>query len=246
MGQQSKISLIVPAYQEEKRIGMTIENLSAYLEANHPGTEVIVVCDGCTDSTAAVARSAFVAPSCTLKVLELSPNAGKGFAVRAGVQEAGGDYIFFTDADLSFAPEVMDLFLPVLLNGADVVIAQRSKAHEYPGLGRRLLAKCSRLLIGNLILPGLRDTQAGYKAFRASVAKYLFARLLTNRFLFDLEILFMAKQKGLRIEKVYVDWQDRPGSTVRLYVDTLRSARDLLLIYARSVTGAYRLKEPLQ
>jgi dolichyl-phosphate beta-glucosyltransferase len=102
-----------------------------------------------------------------------------------------------------------------------------------------LLAAGSRFLVGNLVLPGTRDSQAGYKGFSQAAAKDLFSRLRTSRFLFDLEILVMATRKNYKIEKVYVDWQDRPGSTVRIFVDSMRSLRDLLLIMLRSMTGRY-------
>jgi dolichyl-phosphate beta-glucosyltransferase len=239
MGDQPLISLVIPAYQEEKRIGHTIGSWSAYLERHHPGTEVIVVCDGCTDRTAEVARRAFFATGCTLEVIELATNEGKGYAVRAGMREAAGEYLFFTDADLSYPPETMDELLPRLRDGADVVIAQRREKKTYQGPGRRILGVVSGFLVEYLVLPGIRDSQAGHKAFTRQAGKDLFSRLRTRRFLFDLEILVMAQRRKYRIEKVLVDWEDRPGSTVRIVVDSLRSLRDLLLIYARRVSGRY-------
>jgi dolichyl-phosphate beta-glucosyltransferase len=234
-----RISMVVPAFQEGRRIGPTIAQLSAYLNQHYPGSELIVVCDGCTDNTALVAKENFGAPACEFKLIELPINRGKGAAVQAGVEAALGDYIFYTDADLSFAPEVLELFLPKLEDGADVAIAQRNKQQTYPGAGRRLLARISRFIVGNLVLPGIRDTQAGYKGFRRAAAKPLFRQLQVKRFLFDLEILVMARANNLRIEKVYVDWQDRPGSTVRIGLDTARAARDLVLICLRSLLGRY-------
>jgi dolichyl-phosphate beta-glucosyltransferase len=98
----------------------------------------------------------------------------------------------------------------------------------------------SRFLVGNLLLPGIRDTQAGFKAFKQSAVKELFPRARSKRFLFDLEILVIARTRGLKIEKIYVDWLDREGSTVRLFVDTGRSLRDLVLIYTRVLCGVYK------
>jgi dolichyl-phosphate beta-glucosyltransferase len=234
------LSIVFPAYQEEKRIGMTMEAWSRFLSEHHPGTEVIVVCDGCTDGTAAAARAAFTADNCQLKVIELSQNQGKGNAVAEGVMAAQGNIVVFTDSDLSYEPDLLDEFLQKIHEGADLAIAQRRKKTQYPGLGRRLLAVGSRFLVGNFLLPGIRDTQAGFKAFKQSAAKELFPRARTKRFLFDLEILVIARSNGLKIEKVYVDWQDREGSTVRIFVDTMRSLRDLMLIYARVLFGAYK------
>jgi dolichyl-phosphate beta-glucosyltransferase len=241
MGDQPLISLIIPAYQEEKRIGQTIGSWSAYLERHHPGTEVIVVCDGCTDRTAEVVRRAFFATGCTLEVIELAKNEGKGYAVRAGMREAAGEYLFFTDADLSYQPETMDELLRRLRDGADVVIAQRREKKTCQGLGRRILGVVSGFLVGYL-LSGIRDSQAGHKAFTRQAGKDLFSRLRTRRFLFDLEILVMAQRQKYRIEKVLVDWEDRPGSTVRVVVDSLRSLRDLLLIYSADNGPVKRLR----
>jgi dolichyl-phosphate beta-glucosyltransferase len=217
-----------------------MEAWSMFLSAHHPGTEVIVVCDGCTDGTAAEARKSFTAESCQLKIIEVSPNQGKGNAVSVGVMAAQGGVIVFTDSDLSYEPSLLDDFLHQINAGADVVIAQRQKKTQYPGLGRRMLALGSRFLVGNFLLPGIRDTQAGFKAFKQSAARDLFPRARTKRFLFDLEILVIARAQQLKIEKVYVDWQDREGSTVRIFVDTMRSIRDLMLIYWRVLLGAYK------
>jgi len=234
------LSVVFPAYQEEKRIGMTMEAWAKYLSANHPGTEVIVVCDGCTDGTAQAARNAFNAENCTLKVIELSPNRGKGNAVSVGVLAAQGEVVAFTDSDLSYEPELLGDFLYQIGAGADVVIAQRRKKTQYSGLLRRILAISTRFLVGNFLLPGIRDTQAGFKVFKQSVARDLFPRAKTKRFLFDLELLVIARSMDLKIEKVYVDWLDREGSSVRIYVDTIRSLRDLFLIYMRLILGTYK------
>jgi dolichyl-phosphate beta-glucosyltransferase len=239
MREQPRLSLVIPAYQEESRIGHTTSSWCAYLDRHHPGTEVIVVCDGCTDRTAEVARGAFSAMGCTLEVIELPTNQGKGYAVRAGMEKAAGEYLFFTDADLSYPPETMDELLPRLLDGADVVIAQRREKKTYQGLGRRILGLVSGFLVGHLVLPGIPDSQAGHKAFTRQAGKDLFSRLRTRRFLFDIEILVMAQRQNYRIEKVLVEWEDRPGSTVRIVVDSLRSLRDLLFIYARRFSGRY-------
>jgi dolichyl-phosphate beta-glucosyltransferase len=229
--QHAKLSVIIPAYQEEERIVDTIKSLSIYLENKYPGSEIIVVCDGCTDNTATKAREAFVASKCTLKIIELAKNAGKGYAIKIGVKEAQGDYIIFTDADLSFPPNTMEKFLPRLIAGADIVIAQRKKTASYLNPERRILAHCSRFFVGNFLLPGIGDSQAGYKAFSRTVAKKIFPRARTNRFLFDLEILLIAKRENYVIEKVNTDWVDKPGSKVRPVLDSLRALCDLFIIY---------------
>lgn len=234
------ISIVFPAYQEEKRIGMTMESWASYLDAHHPGSEVVVVTDGCSDNTARVAFETFKSATCTLRLIEISENQGKGNAVKVGVMEAQGNVIVFTDSDLSYEPQLLDQFLEKIDEGADLVIAQRRKKTQYPGLGRRILAMLSRFLVGNFVVPGIRDTQAGFKVFKKESAHQLFPLARTKRFLFDLEILVIAKEHHCKIEKVYVDWQDRDGSTVRIFIDTLRSLRDLVLIYTRMLFGAYK------
>jgi dolichyl-phosphate beta-glucosyltransferase len=243
---EPRITLILPAYNEEKRIGPTVLALAKYLASRQSAysAELMVVCDGCKDRTADVARENFaeaaVGDSVKFAVLDLKPNQGKGNAVKEGMLAASGDYIFFTDADLSFAPEVLEDFLGGLMAGADVCIAQRKRETQYPSLARRLVALGSRWLIGNIILPGIRDTQAGFKGFKRECARTLFSLTKIKRFLFDLEVLLLARTKGYRIEKVYVDWVDREGSTVNIALDTSRSLRDLFLILFWLYTGQYK------
>lgn len=240
MSEPPALTIVFPAYQEEKRIGLTMETWAKYLDAHHPGSEVVVVTDGCRDETARVARETFKSESCRLNLIELTENQGKGNAVKVGMLAAQGQTIVFTDSDLSYEPELLDQFLEKLRSGADLVIAQREKKTQYPGLGRRILATLSRFLVGNFVVPGIRDTQAGFKVFTREAAQKLFERAKTKRFLFDLEILVIAREHHCKIEKVYVDWTDREGSTVRIFLDTMRSARDLLLIYLRKLIGAYK------
>jgi len=234
------LSIIIPAYQEEKRIGTTLVSVLGYLDRCHPASEVLVVCDGCTDNTADVARSHQNQTGCQLRVIEMPRNQGKGAVVKEGMLRAQGEFLFFTDADLSYSPELIDEFLSHLKDGADVAVAQRQKETKYPGIGRRMLAVVSRAVVGNLVTPGIRDTQAGFKAFRRVAAEYLFPRQRLKRFLFDLEILMLARRRGFRIDKIYVPWVDRPGSTVHLYRDACRASLDLALIYWWLLSGQYK------
>jgi len=238
-----RISVIIPAFQESARIGATISAWSNYLEQNYPNSEIILVCDGCTDNTAEVAQASFQSSNCTncaFEIIELAQNQGKGKAVQTGILKASKDLVVYTDSDLSYLPDILNQFIQAIEEGADIAIAQRSKDEQYPGFGRRLIASISRFVIGNFVLPGVRDTQAGFKLFKREAAIDVFKKMTINRFLFDLEILTIANIKKYKIAKVYVDWQDRPGSTVRIYVDTMRSGRDLLLIMMRKFIGCYR------
>lgn len=235
MQDQVDISVVIPAYQEEKRIGYTVEQLSLYLEEQYPRSELIVVLDGCTDGTADAARKNFKGSDCKLRIIDLPVNRGKGNAVKEGMLAASGTYSFFTDADLSFPPELIGKFLQYLKDNADIAISQREKSVTYSQGARRFLAVVSRAIIGNIILPGIRDTQAGFKGFKSNVAKILFGDLKTPGYLFDLDVLIRARRKGYHIEKIYVDWIDRPGSKVRVWRDAFNAAVDLLRISAREL-----------
>ena len=235
------LSIVIPAYQEESRIGPTLEELAQYLWQKIPGeVEVIIVVGGSTDRTAEIARQ-YEKERLTgnLRVLELPQSKGKGAAVRAGMLAANGKFILFTDADLAYEPKLFDDFVTRLQSGADIVIAQRAGDTQYAGLARRCVASVSRLLFKTMITPGIGDTQAGLKAFTKIAAKDIFGKQTVDGFIFDVEILLLARRKKYRIEKAFVLWQDKPGSTIRLRRDSIRAALDLVKIYWRFGLGKY-------
>jgi len=234
------LSIVIPAYQEEKRIGATLRELASYAARKMPGEiELIVVSAGSTDGTVKVAGQYENQISGNLTVLDLPESKGKGAAVRAGMLAATGQYILFTDADLAYEPELFDEFVTRLKLGADIVIAQRTGDTQYAGMGRRFVAKASRLLFKTVITPGIGDTQAGLKAFTRAAAKELFSQQTVNGFIFDVEILLLARSRKYRITKAFVPWQDKPGSTIQLRRDSLRAALDLVKIYWRLKSGKY-------
>ncbi len=235
------LSIVIPAYQEENRIGPTLEELARYLSKKNPGeVEIIVVSGGSTDRTAEVAHQyekEFLTGK--LRVLELPQSRGKGAAVRAGMLAAAGNYILFTDADLAYEPKLFDEFITRLQLGADIVVAQRTGDTKYAGLARRCVASISRFFFKTMITPGIGDTQAGLKAFTKSAARYIFSKQKVNGFIFDVEVLLLARQKKYRIEKAFVLWQDKPGSTIRLRRDLIQAAFDLMKTYWRLRSGKY-------
>ncbi len=235
------LTIVIPAYQEENRIGPTLDELGKYLAHRAPGeVEVIVVSGGSTDRTVAIALQYEKKNSAQLRVLDIPAARGKGAAVRAGMGEAAGKFVLFTDADLAYEPRLFDDFVARLQSGADIVIAQRAGATKYAGLTRRWVAIASRFVFERFITPGIGDTQAGLKAFTQSAAKYLFARQKVDGILFDVEILMLARRRNYRIDKAVVDWQDKPGSTIRLARDSVRALLDLVKILWRMSTGRYR------
>jgi dolichyl-phosphate beta-glucosyltransferase len=238
---QPLLTIIIPAYQEEKRLGPTLDELSKYFENRPPHeTEIIVVSGGSTDGTVGVSRRFQNKIAACLRVLDLPLARGKGAAVRAGMLEATGKFVLFTDADLAYQPNLFDDFVRRLQAGADVVIAQRADATRYSGLWRHFVAVASRFVFERFITPGIGDTQAGLKAFTHAAAKDLFSKQKIDGFLFDLEILMLARRCQYRIEKVFVNWQDKPGSTVHLARESARGVVDLMKIYWRLGSGQYR------
>jgi dolichyl-phosphate beta-glucosyltransferase len=234
---QPLLSIVIPAYQEEKRIGATLEELAKYLRGRDDELELIVVSGGSTDDTVSVALKFSHELGRRYKVIDLPRARGKGAAVRAGVREASGKFVLFTDADLAYEPALFDRFVAQLEAGADIVIAQRTGTTEYASRGRRWVAKTSRSLFENFITPGIGDTQAGLKAFTHAAAKDLFSRQVINGLIFDVEILILARQRRYRIAKAFVDWQDKPGSTIRLGRDSARAVFDLVRVFWRIGTG---------
>jgi dolichyl-phosphate beta-glucosyltransferase len=235
------LTIVIPAFQEENRIGPTLDELGHYLAHRAPGeVEVIVVSGGSTDRTVVVALQYEKKLAAQLRVLDLPAARGKGAAVRAGMSEAAGKFVLFTDADLAYEPRLFDGFVARLQSGADLVIAQRAGATEYAGLARRWVATASRFVFERFITPGIGDTQAGLKAFTQSAAKDLFARQTVDGLLFDVEILMLARRRNYRIDKAVVAWQDKPGSTIRLPRDSARALLDLVKILWRMSTGRYR------
>lgn len=235
---QPFLSIVIPAFQEEKRIGPTLQELTEYLrQRNATDCEIIVVSGGSTDNTVENALKFGGALGERFKVIDLPRARGKGAAVRAGIREASGKYILFTDADLAYEPALFDGFVARLEAGADLVIAQRSSATEYASRGRRFVARISRSVFEKFITPGIGDTQAGLKAFSHAAAKEIFSRQVINGLIFDVEVLILARQHKYRIDKAYVDWQDKPGSTIRLGRDSARAIFDLLRVFWRIGTG---------
>lgn len=235
------LSVVIPAYNEERRIGPTLERVVAYLAAR-PGTaEVLVVIDGSRDRTGAVVRE--VRSDVPVRLFDRGVNAGKGSCVRRGMLAAEGRLRLFSDADLSTPIEEVERLAAEMAAGADVAIGSR----RLPGSTVRIPQPWPRRTMGSLFnwcarglaVPGVRDTQCGFKLFSADAARRIFPRQRIDEFGFDVELLWIARRHGLRIAEVPVTWDDDPRSTVRPVADAARMVRDLVRIRLADRRGLY-------
>lgn len=226
-----EISIVIPAYNEEVRIGMTLVRTLEYLRARHPSSEVLVVDDGSRDGTVNVVEEiAQTDPS--VRVLRQPQNRGKGAAVRRGVMEARGKVVLFMDADLATPVEELDTLLVYLHRGYRVVIGSRGLAEsdirQRQPPGRELMGRVFNLLVRSVLLGGFKDTQCGFKLFDRDAARELFTRQKLDGFAFDVEVLLIAKELGYRIAEVPVVWYHAPNSKVSPIADSSRMLGDLL------------------
>ncbi|MBX4209548.1 glycosyltransferase family 2 protein [Candidatus Parcubacteria bacterium] len=236
------LSVIIPAYNEEKRIGVTLADLKRFFSEKDFPYEVIVVSDGSTDGTADLVRE-FAKGFPALKIVDNKENRGKGYAVRCGMLEAAGEYRLFMDADNSVTIDTVEPFIEeAQRDGADVTIGSialsDSEVVEHNGWHRRVFGSMSKLLVRAVATPGIYDTQRGFKLFTEKAAKAIFPRQKINRFGFDIELLVIARLHGFAIRELPVSWNNPAGSKVDLkaYVD---SFTELWRIYGNMLRGAY-------
>ncbi len=219
------LSVVIPAYNEEKRITKTLESIAGFLSKQNYKTEVLVVCDGATDKTAEIART-FSGKIAGLKVIDNKENHGKGYVTRQGMLEARGEYRVFMDADNSTSLDQVNNFLPFFSQGFDVVIGDRdlkgSKIAVHQSKFKEFLGDFGNFLIQFFAVPGIRDTQCGFKVFSAKAAHDIFTRMMIDRWGFDIEALALALKFGYKIKTVPVTWVNDPNSKVKLsgYVNT--------------------------
>lgn len=233
------LSIIVPAWNEARRIEPTLAKLRAYAADCYQPIEVIVVDDGSTDGTAEVVR-AFAPGPMSLRLLVNQPNAGKGASVKRGMLEAAGELCLMSDADLSTPIEELEKLLPHIGRGCEMVIASRamkdSRLDPAPPLNRRLTTRIFRTIRASLMLPHIHDTQCGFKLFTRGAAREIFSRLETPGFSFDCEAIALAEKLGYHVAEVGVIWRNDRGSTVRPLRDGYRMVRSLLEIRRRLKT----------
>lgn len=234
------LSLIIPAHNESERLPASLEALKRYISSLPFETEVIVVENNSRDNTAEIVRE-WMKTMPQLRLISLA-QPGKGNAIRTGMLAAQGDYRFMADADFSMQVEEIRKFLPDGQPLATVAIASR----EAPGAKRigepfyrHFIGRVYNLLVRMLVLPGLQDTQCGYKCFSAEAAQAIFPLQRLEGWSFDVEVLTIARQLGFEIAEVPITWHYRPGSRMHLLRDSLQMAKDLLIIRRDKKNGLY-------
>jgi dolichyl-phosphate beta-glucosyltransferase len=228
-----QLSVVVPAFNEAARIGPTLDRLVGFAGGLAGGAEILVVDDGSTDGTAELARRPEYRDAPGLRWLRLPQNRGKGAALRAGVLASTGDEVLLCDADLSTPIEEYERLRPRLAEAA-VVLGSRGLADSKIGRRqpryRELMGRTFNLVVRTVAVGGIRDTQCGFKLLRGTAARALFADLRIDRFAYDVELIWLARRRGLKVVEVGVTWIDSPASSVHALRDSARMLADILRI----------------
>ena len=241
-----ELSIVIPAYNEERRLPPTLEKIAAWIRAKGITAEVLVVDDGSTDGTARVAED-FRQTLPSIRVVANGRNYGKGYSVRHGMREARGRIGLFTDADLSAPIEEADKLLAALEN-ADVAFGSRALNRKLISVHQSRLRELAGILFNKFVqlvlwIPFV-DTQCGFKAFRMDRSRIIFEQQRIERFGFDPELLYLARHHGLRAVEIPVRWAHDPHTKVNVYRDSVLMFVELLAIRWNSICRRYpRRKE---
>jgi glycosyltransferase involved in cell wall biosynthesis len=234
------LSLVIPAYNEADRLPETLRQVAEHARSQPRPLEVLVVDNASSDGTAALVRAA-AAEMPFLRLLH-EPRRGKGAAVRTGALAAAGEHVFFADADLSMPLAEVTNFLPPVLEGVDLAVGSREAPgavrYDEPVL-RHLMGRAFNLLVRWTLLPGIHDTQCGFKCFTRRAAQDLFRAQTLADWAFDVELLFLARRRGYRIVEVPVHWRYRANSRIHPLRDSLRMLRGLCRVRWNSWRGVY-------
>ena len=242
MTQSRQYSIVIPAFNESARIPATLESVVSCIRGRGWDAEVIVVNDGSRDSTAAVVR-AFAANAPELRLIDNAVNRGKGASVRAGMLEALGEVVLFTDSDLSSPIEEAERLFAAIAQGADIAIGSRwletgRQTHRQP-LYRQFFGRCFNAVTRAVMGLSFADTQCGLKAFTRAAAQTVFRLQTIERWGFDPEILFIALKRGYRIVEVPVSWAHDERSRISYLKDGMKMLEEILSIRWNALRGRY-------
>ena len=234
------LSIVIPAYDEARRIGPTLERLIASLTPQRLAWEILVADDGSTDATAAIVDA--IAAREPRVAVRRFPHRGKGATVRDGLLAVRGGCRFLCDADLSMPPEQIARFLAVVPSRCDIAIGSR----EGPGavrvgepLHRHLVGRVFNTLVRAMVLPGIQDTQCGFKLFTAEAVEAVLPLTEIEGWGFDVEVLACARAQGWRVREVPIEWHFGEASRLRVLPHSIEMFRDLLRVRGKLRRGAY-------
>lgn len=244
------LSIVIPAYNEEKRIGRTLEGTFDYLDAQKYESEVLVVNDGSIDHTAEKVRQFAANRNGQLRLIENPGNRGKGYAVRNGMLQAKGKIVLFYDADLATpTTEIIKVIEPIVEDRYDIVFGSRALNDELIGVHqsflRELRGRGGNLLLRSLLGLDFKDTQCGFKAFSHQAAQEIFAIQHIDGFGFDPEVLFIGQKRGWRLLETPVRWNHVEGSKVTLFATTIKVLLEVLTIRWNDLKGKYNLNSDI-
>jgi dolichyl-phosphate beta-glucosyltransferase len=235
------ISIIIPSYNEERRLPETLERIAEYVRASGRAVEILVVDDGSTDGTVSVAES-FRGKFGALRVLSNGVNRGKGYSVRHAMLEARGRIVLFTDADLSAPIEEADKLFAAL-ETYEIAIGSRALDRRLISIHQSRFREFAGVIFNTIVRLCLRlpfvDTQCGFKAFRREPCHIIFEQQRIERFGFDPELLYLARRHGLRAVEIAVRWGHSPTTKVSMFRDSLQMFLDVFIIRWNAIAGRY-------
>lgn len=246
------LSIVIPAYNEERRLPPSLDKIVAYLQTQSYTSEILVVENGSTDATTVVVEEFIAArmePATPVRLILMHSSPGKGAAVKVGMLAAQGDYRFICDADLAMPiAEIAKFLPPTQATGTfDIAIASR----ELPGairydepVYRHIMGRVFNWLVRVLAVPGIQDTQCGFKMFAREAAQSLFPLQRIDGWGFDVEVLYIARRHGMRLTEVPINWYYQSDSRVRPIHDTINMVRELLKIRRNGASGYYDAPAP--
>jgi dolichyl-phosphate beta-glucosyltransferase len=235
------ISIIIPAYNEERRIKGTLDGILEYMGKRKFDYEIMVVDDGSRDKTVDIVNEY---DDKNVRILKNPENRGKGYSVKHGIMKSKYPLVLFSDSDLATPIEELDKFLKHIDEGYDIVIASRNMKESNIVIKqpwyRHLIGKTFPLIVSLIAVRGFKDTQCGFKLFKRKAGQRIVKLQTFERFSFDVEILFIAKKLGYKIKEAPVMWIDKEGSTVSAGKDSMRMLRDLFRIRINNFKGRYK------
>lgn len=238
-----ELSVVIPAYNEEERLPPTLASVHAFLTERGRSFEIIIVDDGSIDHTNDVVLD-FGKHHDNVRLIQYAPNQGKGFAVRKGVLAARGDCILIDDADGSSPIAEVERLERAITDGADIAIGSRNMPDETVKIEalayRKHIGNTFNFIVQSLVLPGIHDTQCGFKLFKREVGHDLFSVAQQDRFAFDVEVLFIARLRNYKISEQAINWKNVEGSKVDVIKDSLNMLIEVVKMSVSAAFGRYR------